>query len=43
MTSGGMGKNDDSEKLKTPQYHGALGRFDQAMTRSYRAENIFIV
>jgi hypothetical protein len=37
-----MGKNEDSEKLKTPKYHFAFGKRDHAMTLSYITENNFI-
>ena len=42
MTSGGTGKKDDSAKLKSPKYLGALGNLDQISAFSNSGENIFI-
>ena len=33
ITSGGMGKNDDSAKLSAPKYQGALGNLAQIIAR----------
>jgi len=39
ITSGGMGKKDDSAKLKPPKNHGALSCRDHCITRRYKDEN----
>ena len=41
MTSGGIGKKEDSAKLKPPKSQGARGWRDQDSARSYSGENIF--
>ena len=43
MTSGGIGKKEDSAKLNPHRFRGAYLCFDQLRTLSYRPENIFII
>ena len=42
MTSGGIGKKEDSEKLNANKYLSAFGILDQLIIFLYKKSNIFI-
>ncbi len=42
MTSGGIGKKEDSEKLNANRYLSAFGILDQLIIFLYKKSNIFI-